>query len=155
MRLKPLLFVVCLLQAALILAVSLRASPAEACSPPPRPRTYYTLAESIPGNGASNVPLDGVLLFTSRRWEIEGTFEDVHVSVHDVLTVTVTDLGTGETVPGQLRSLVWRPDAPLLPNRRYTFVATLQQSDPRPEEAQGPTELSGSFSTGEQLSPPL
>ncbi|MFY0567524.1 hypothetical protein ACN28E_27380 [Archangium lansingense] len=162
MRLKPLPFVVCLLQAALLLAVSLRASPAEACSQPPVPRTYYTLAESIPGDGASNVPLDGVLLFTSRGWELEGIFEDAHTGVHDVLTVTVTDLDTGELVPGQLRSWwrtpsgeVWRPYAPLLPNRSYSFAAVLQQSDSRPEQAQGPTELHGTFSTGEQLSPPL
>ena len=59
MRLKPLLFVASLLQVALCLAVSLRTSPAEACEPlAPDRDNYYTLTESRPGDGASNVPLD-------------------------------------------------------------------------------------------------
>ncbi|MFE8598710.1 hypothetical protein [Archangium violaceum] len=164
MRFKPLLFSACLLQAALVLTVSLHASPAEACSPPASPRYYYTLTQSFPADGASNVPLDTVVLIQWYAWQIPGTLEDVHVDVHNLLSVTVTDSDTGELAPGQVhRSWLgrptgetWRPDAPLLPNRRYTFVATLkQQSGPRPEAAQGPTELRGSFSTGEQLSPPL
>ncbi|KFA93842.1 hypothetical protein [Archangium violaceum] len=154
MRFNPLLF--CFLQAALVLTVSLHASPAEACSPPASPRRYYTLTGSFPADGASNVALDTVVLIDSRAWQIPGSFEDVYVSVHDLLSVTVTDSVTGELVPGRRPpGEAWRPDAPLLPNRRYTYVATLQQSGPRPEEAQGSTELRGSFSTGEQLSPPL
>ncbi|OJT24331.1 hypothetical protein BO221_14255 [Archangium sp. Cb G35] len=160
MRFKPLLF--CFLQAALVLTVSLHASPAEACSPPASPRYFYTLTRSFPEDGASNVPLDTVVLIQPRAWQIPGTLADVHVRFHDVLSVTVTDSDTGELIPGKVDSWwagssgeAWRPDAPLLPNRRYTFVATVQQSGPRPEEAQGPTELRGSFSTGDQLSPPL
>ena len=163
MRLKPFLFVACLLQAALALAVSLHASPAEACSQPPLPRDYFTLTGSFPADGASNVPLDTAVMFTSRSWKIPGAFSDPYVDVHELLSVTVTDSVTGELVPGRLYSWrtqtlsgeAWRPDAPLLPHRRYTFVAALHQNDPRPEEAQGPTELRGSFSTGAQTSPPL
>ncbi|MFY0562258.1 hypothetical protein ACN28E_00325 [Archangium lansingense] len=161
MRLKPFLFVASLLQLPLVLAVSLHASPSEACEPLGIQRSYYTLTESFPADGASNVPLDAAVLFTSQTWTL-GTLATVPITVHDVLSVTVTDSDTGEPVPGRVHSWsgypageAWRPDAPLLPNRRYTFVAALQQSESRPDWAQGPTELRGSFTTGAQLSPPL
>ena len=75
----------------------------------------------------------------------------------------MTDLDSGDTVPGQLHSwwrtpskVVWRPAASLRSRTGATPSSRiLQQGNPRPESAQGPTELRGSFSTGEQLSPPL
>ncbi|HEX5744801.1 MAG TPA: hypothetical protein VFZ09_01080 [Archangium sp.] len=162
MRFKPFLFAVCLLQAALALSVSLRASPAEACEPLGTWLDYYTLTESFPADGASNVPLDTVVLFTSRTWTLSGTPANDQATFHNLLSVTVTDSVTGELVPGRLHSWpgspsgeAWRPDSPLLPDRRYTFVAALLQSEPPPEWVQGPTELRGSFTTGAQLAPPL
>ncbi|WNG48631.1 hypothetical protein F0U60_34355 [Archangium minus] len=162
MRFNSYLHGVCLVQTVMALAVLLKAPPAEACSPPPSPSFYYTFAESRPGDGATEVSLDGALLLTPRAWAITSQPTHTPAAFRDLLTVTVTDGETGEVVPGKLRpwwgassGVAWLPDNPLLPNRRYELVGSLQQSIARPTEAQGPTELHETFSTGTQVSPPL
>ncbi|QRK11317.1 hypothetical protein JQX13_15305 [Archangium violaceum] len=162
MRLNPSLYGVCLVQTVMALAVLLKASPAESCSPPPSPSLYYTFTGSLPGDGETEVSLDGVVLLTSRAWRIESKPTHTPEMFENVLTVTVTDGETGVVVPGKLRSwwgapagVAWQPDNPLLPNRRYELVGELRQSHARPAEAQGPTALRETFSTGTQVSPPL
>jgi hypothetical protein len=162
MHRPPLLLAAALLQSVLLCLVSLGASPAAACSPPlPDPR-YYTFAESLPADGATGFPLDGAVLLIARAWAAPrsaSTFE----AFDSVLTVTLQDTVTGETVPGALKDYwwgqpggaAWAPQRPLSPNRRYALVATLTQTASRPEQAEGPTELRLSFTTGTQPSAPL
>lgn len=163
MHRHPVLLAAALLQSVLLCLVSLGASPAEACSPPPNARIYYTLGESLPADGATGVPLDGVVLLTSREWKLQELQFGSGELFYALLTVTAQDTVTGETVPGELkeywwgqpRGAAWVPQRPLSPNRRYALVATLTQTASRPSEAEGPTELRLSFTTGTQPSPPL
>jgi len=173
-RFKPFLLVACLVQTALFLAVALKPSRAEACSLPPD-RFYYTFLASQPGDGATNVPLDGAVLLTPRFWPVEGSESAYPVPSNNGLFITVTDVETGQVVTGKKRAwwrgeqddmtssdgrgqhydLAWSPEPALLPHRRYELVATLWQSQPRPPAAEGVEELRMSFSTGAQVSPPL
>lgn len=148
----------CLLPTSVALVVGLWCAPAQACSPPPTPRLYYTFAESHPAL-EQRLFVDGAVLLGSRAWFTEGEFAE---SFQEVLTVTVSDAETGVTVPGTLTAwwgatpgVAWKPEASLLPDRRYTLVAMLGQSAPRPGDAEGSTELRRTFTTSDQVAPPL
>jgi len=161
MHRPPFLLAATLLQTVLAGFVWLSASPAEACSPFMPARDYFTLAESLPADGATDVLLDDVVLLTPRRWETQD-FESDYKAFDALLTVTVQDTETGESVPGVVTAwsshrleAAWRPTRPLSPNRRYALVATLNQTVSRPAQAEGPTELRMTFTTGSRLSAPL
>lgn len=160
MHRQPLLLAVTL-QTVLACLLWLGATPAAACSPPASARLFYTLGESLPADGATDVPLDAAVLLPSRTWTDPSAL-DYPAPFDSLLTVTVRDEETGATVPGGLKGwggqtvgAVWRPERPLSPNRRYTLQATLSQRAPRPSNAEGPTELRLSFSTGSRLTAPL
>lgn len=160
MHRQPFLLAVTL-QTVLACLVWLGATPAAACSPIAPERIYYTLEESRPADGATDVPLDGAVLLTSRAWIDPGSF-DYPQPFDSLLTVTVQDEETGATVPGVLKGwsvkpfgAAWRPERPLSPNRRYALLATLTQKASRPSNAEGPTELRLTFSTGTRLTAPL
>jgi hypothetical protein len=129
-----------------------------ACSPPPTPRAYYTFGDSHPG-GEERLLVNGAVLLTGQRWETEGEYIE---SFEQVLKVTVTDVETGASVPGELmpwwgapNGVAWLPKASLLPNRRYELVGTLPQTAPRPSGAQGATEFRKTFTTSDQVASPL
>ena len=175
MRFNPFLLVACLLQTALTPAVALTPSEAEACASLPPDYFYYTFLASDPGDGATNVPLDGAVLLTPRYWQVEGRELGSPLHANSGSIITVTDVETGQVVTGKVRGwwfgehddmtsndrrmkpygMAWIPEPALLPHRRYELVATLRQSQPRPPEAEGVEELRMSFSTGAQVSPPL
>ncbi|QSQ26311.1 hypothetical protein JY651_15845 [Pyxidicoccus parkwayensis] len=162
MRFRHVVAVAGLMQSGALLLPVFGASPAEACSPPPRLRHYFTFQDSLPGNGATDVPTDGALLLTSRAWESPNSYSDTGDSFASALSVTVKDAQTGEVVAGQLRTwlgdpygLAWTPTSPLAPNRRYVVESTLDQEVQRPGEAQGPTALRQEFSTGARAAAPL
>lgn len=162
MRFRHFVAIAGLVESAAFLLPAFGASSAEACSPPPRPRQYFTFQDGMPGDGATEVPTDGALLLTSRTWTIPNSFAEVGNHFEDALSVTVTDAQTGAVVPGQLRpwlgepyGLAWTPTSPLAPNRRYVLEGTLEQDVERPGEAQGPTQLRREFSTGATVAPPL
>ncbi|NMO18744.1 hypothetical protein HPC49_13255 [Pyxidicoccus fallax] len=162
MRFHHFVVVAGLAQSAAFLLPVLGASSAEACSPPASPPKYFTFQDSLPGNGATDVPTDGAILLTSRAWTLPGSLSDTESHFEDALSVTVKDARTGEVVPGQLRywmgephGLAWTPASPLSPSRRYVVEGTLDQEVPRPGEAEGPTEIRHEFSTGARAAPPL
>lgn len=155
MRFHPSFLVVSLLQATLALAVGLTGSPAAACSPAVPHPLYFTFADSLPGED-ERLLVNGAVLLIPRGWEV---YAESQETFDEVLTVTVTDLETGATIPGRLQTwrggAAWRPEASLLPNRRYELLGTLQQQAPRPADAQGSTELRKTFTTSDQEAAPL
>jgi uncharacterized protein (TIGR03382 family) len=151
-----------LLSTALALAPALAPAPAEACSPPLPPDQFYTFNDSLPGNGATGVPVDGAILLTPRSWRVQNASVEVDDRFSGALTVTVTDTQTGEAVPGlygewwgEPSGVLWKAERPLQPGRRYALVGILQQVHTRPAEAEGPTELRVSFTTGTEATPPM
>lgn len=147
---------VCFLQMVMALGWGLRTQDAAACSPLPYPpeHRFYTLEQSIPADGATDVLPEGWIRVARRIWAVPGgTGPGASEFRHDV---RVIDLETGAEVKGSLGNTewntdgfqYWKPESRLLPNRRYALVQSLSQSVPRPGSAQGPTQTRISFSTG-------
>ena len=163
MRLKSLLLGACLAQSALVSAVLLGTTPSAACSPPAPFKSYYTLEEGSPVAEPERLARDGVVWIHSRAWKVPATREDIPDSFDQRLSVTVRDVETNEAIPGKLlfsgwrdlSSTAWVPDVLLRPQRRYELVATLNQDTPRPDSAQGPTEIHRSLLTDAEAAPPL
>ena len=145
--------------AALILLCPLFAAHAE--SPPAEPPTFYAFIDTAPADGEADVFRDmGV------RLNLAGVVSDdppvaVPPDPLQLIDVQVTNVATGSELPGELSyvlvglGIVWRPASPLPENATLRVVASLDQSTTRPAGAEGDTEITFTFQTGEAFAPPI
>ncbi|MBN1608742.1 MAG: hypothetical protein JW940_19095 [Polyangiaceae bacterium] len=148
----------------LLVLTLLAASEARALAPPP---VYFTFGETYPEPGATDVPLDTAILLYTRVWpEDMSCCAEPMASLSFVdsggtdLTVSYVDMRSNAFInfysiaplePGATHSVA----VPLEPNTTYTVTAELEELYPRPDDATGETSIEFSFTTGDELLPPI
>jgi hypothetical protein len=135
------------------------ASEARALLPPP---VYFTFGETYPEPGATDVPLDAAVLLYTRVWpedmsccaEPTASFSLVD-SGGTELTVSYVDMRSNAFINFYPIGATGSVAVPLEPNTTYTVTAELEEAYPRPDDATGETSIEFSFTTGDELLPPI
>lgn len=132
---------------------------ARACGASPTP--YFTLAGSVPEDGAVGVPRDlGIVLIADAWWDVPDVpaifpgFPPTSIHLFDAATDTEIPVHEVPWMSGP-PTAAWHPDAPLAPRTAYRVEAVLADQGWMPPEASGPTRLTFTFTTGDDLAPAL
>lgn len=149
------------LLAGMSLAAVSWAPKAHACSPPPPP--YVMLEGTIPADGATDVVTNGVIVVSATGTSDGTNTADAWLTSQTLstqLTAVVKAEGSDAPVQGEIvswyqKGALWRSTSPLSPSTTYEVTLTVNNNEPAPEGANGPTTLKRSFKTGTASLSPL